>query len=119
MTLSVNRLALAKPQSLSQPTADTVHAAGPLRRFATSPHSVGSHPLHKGAFYSTTRQEEVFSSSCFLFLYRPLKAVDFLHFAHYGHGVPLSKFVIGGKLHVGAVVALDSNDVDAVDLAHI
>ena len=28
----------------------TAHAAGPLCRFATSPHTVGSHPLHKGAF---------------------------------------------------------------------
>ena len=29
--------------------ADTAYAAGPLCRCATSPHAVGSHPLHKGA----------------------------------------------------------------------
>ena len=34
-------------------TADTAYAAEPLCRCATSPHAVGSHPLHKGAFNST------------------------------------------------------------------
>ena len=33
--------------------ADTAYAAGPLCRCATSPHTVGSHPLHKGASNST------------------------------------------------------------------
>ena len=32
--------------------ADTAYAAGPLCRCATSPHAVGSRPLHKGAFNS-------------------------------------------------------------------
>ena len=30
--------------------ADTAYAAEPLCRCATSPHAVGSHPLHKGGF---------------------------------------------------------------------
>ena len=39
----------ARLQSLSHGCADTAYAAGPFCRFATSPHTVGSHPLHKGA----------------------------------------------------------------------
>ena len=51
VTLPIHRLALVRLQSLRHGLRRATRLrVGPLCRCATSPHTVGSHPLHKGGF---------------------------------------------------------------------
>ena len=51
VTLPIHRLALVRLQSLRHGSRRATRLrVGPLCRCATSPHTVGSHPLHKGCF---------------------------------------------------------------------